>query len=275
MRKVPCAARPHQRQNALPLQARGAESGLAGQAQQAGHCPHPSHGNTRNCSPACSRACSRSWKPLPWLVRIGLVLAYLDFHFDFEFGPALAIFAGGEPGQSSMLLRSHMFVQSPLALLPRSWIARKLQARHALTAAPGSKPEPSMSREYPDEPRVGVGVVILRKLDTPSAPGPEVVVIKRGKPPNLHDWSFPGGSLELGEVISGCAALGAGHYAAWAKARHCAPDHSGVRYSRSSRGNRPAAAQRHKPGTTCACTPGSSPSLHCCRRLSAETQPGE
>ena len=45
MRKVLCAARPQQRrrQNALPLQVWCAESGLAGQAQQAGHCPRPTH----------------------------------------------------------------------------------------------------------------------------------------------------------------------------------------------------------------------------------------
>lgn len=63
--------------------------------------------------------------------------------------------------------------------------------------APGSLPENNVSREFPDEPRVGVGVVVLRHLATN---GPEVVLIKRGKPPDKGKWSFPGGSLELGEV---------------------------------------------------------------------------
>ena len=98
------------------------------------------------------------------------------------------------------MLRSHLYAQCQLALLPRSWVACKVQARHALTPAPGSIPEPSTSREFPDEPRVGVGVVILRNLQTPSSPGPEVVLILRGKAPDLGRWSFPGGSLELGEV---------------------------------------------------------------------------
>ena len=99
-------------------------------------------------------------------------------------------------------------MRSQLALLPRSWVAGRLQARHALTPAPGSMPEPGTSREFPDEPRVGVGVVILRNLQTPSSPGPEVVLIKRGKPPDLGNWSFPGGSLELGEVRGWLLCLG-------------------------------------------------------------------
>ncbi|KAK9816937.1 hypothetical protein WJX72_007207 [[Myrmecia] bisecta] len=56
------------------------------------------------------------------------------------------------------------------------------------------------SKEYPTEPRVGVGAVVLRNLK-----GVEVLLIKRGKEPNKGMWSFPGGSLELGERICECA----------------------------------------------------------------------
>ncbi len=48
-----------------------------------------------------------------------------------------------------------------------------------------------MSREYPDRPFVGIGLVVLR-------PG-EVLLVRRGKPPNLGSWSLPGGAQEIGE----------------------------------------------------------------------------
>lgn len=41
-------------------------------------------------------------------------------------------------------------------------------------------------------PQIGVGVVCLR--------GDEALIIKRGKPPFLGEWSIPGGGLELGET---------------------------------------------------------------------------
>jgi len=49
-----------------------------------------------------------------------------------------------------------------------------------------------MSREYPDRPIVGVGVVVL-KDDT-------VLMIQRGKPPRAGQWSIPGGKQKLGET---------------------------------------------------------------------------
>ena len=73
-------------------------------------------------------------------------------------------------------------------------------------------------RSYPAEPRVGVGVVILRpgrrdkhapevhccpsaKLKSQRAHMNrllKVLLIKRGKAPSKGLWSFPGGSQELG-----------------------------------------------------------------------------
>lgn len=52
-------------------------------------------------------------------------------------------------------------------------------------------------REYPDAPRVGVGIVLLR--------GDEVLLVKRGKPPGMGQWSLPGGAQELGETAEECA----------------------------------------------------------------------
>ena len=52
----------------------------------------------------------------------------------------------------------------------------------------------SMSaREYPARPLVGLGVVMLR-------PGPAVLLVRRGKPPNMGTWSIPGGAQKLGET---------------------------------------------------------------------------
>jgi 8-oxo-dGTP diphosphatase len=50
-----------------------------------------------------------------------------------------------------------------------------------------------MSREYPDRPFVGVGVVVWR--------GDEVLLIERGKGPRPGGWSLPGGKQELGETV--------------------------------------------------------------------------
>eukprot|EP00891_Asterochloris_glomerata_P007817 jgi/Astpho2/7817/Aster-x0784 len=48
-------------------------------------------------------------------------------------------------------------------------------------------------RSFPAEPRVGIGVVILR----PHPSGAEVLLIQRGKSPSKGMWTFPGGSQEL------------------------------------------------------------------------------
>ena len=50
-----------------------------------------------------------------------------------------------------------------------------------------------MKREYPSQPIVGVGAVILhdRKL----------VLVKRGVEPDKGKWSIPGGGVELGEGV--------------------------------------------------------------------------
>lgn len=52
-------------------------------------------------------------------------------------------------------------------------------------AAPGEQPQQQRQprvRDYPEEPRVGVGVVILRAL--PPAQAPEVLLIRRAKEPS-------------------------------------------------------------------------------------------
>ena len=54
-----------------------------------------------------------------------------------------------------------------------------------------------MSREYPDRPIVGVGVVVWR--------GDEVLLIERGKGPVSGNWSLPGGKQELGETVEEAA----------------------------------------------------------------------
>jgi 8-oxo-dGTP diphosphatase len=50
-----------------------------------------------------------------------------------------------------------------------------------------------MKREYPDRPIVGVGAVIVNQG--------RVLLVKRGSPPLLGEWSLPGGVVELGETL--------------------------------------------------------------------------
>jgi len=58
-----------------------------------------------------------------------------------------------------------------------------------------------MSREYPARPIVGIGVAILRATES----GPEVLLVRRGKPPSLGSWALPGGAQELGETAEDAA----------------------------------------------------------------------
>jgi ADP-ribose pyrophosphatase YjhB (NUDIX family) len=50
-----------------------------------------------------------------------------------------------------------------------------------------------MSREYPERPVVGVGAVVWR--------GDRVLLIRRGRPPRLGQWSLPGGGQQVGETL--------------------------------------------------------------------------
>jgi ADP-ribose pyrophosphatase YjhB (NUDIX family) len=61
-----------------------------------------------------------------------------------------------------------------------------------------------MKREYPEAPLVGVGAVIINKRTTGDEP--RVLLIRRGQPPLLGEWSLPGGVLECGETLREAAA---------------------------------------------------------------------
>ena len=50
-----------------------------------------------------------------------------------------------------------------------------------------------MKREFPEQPLVGVGAVIIENS--------RVVLVKRAHPPIAGQWSIPGGALELGELV--------------------------------------------------------------------------
>ena len=52
-------------------------------------------------------------------------------------------------------------------------------------------------RRYPAAPRVGIGISLLR--------GPEVLLVKRARPPAAGAWSLPGGAQELGETAEAAA----------------------------------------------------------------------
>jgi ADP-ribose pyrophosphatase YjhB (NUDIX family) len=50
-----------------------------------------------------------------------------------------------------------------------------------------------IKREYPELPIVGVGAVIVDRG--------RVLLVKRGRPPLLGEWSLPGGVVEAGETL--------------------------------------------------------------------------
>jgi 8-oxo-dGTP diphosphatase len=54
-----------------------------------------------------------------------------------------------------------------------------------------------LRREYPSQPVVGVGVVIVDCG--------RLVLVRRGAEPALGKWSFPGGAVELGEAVRDAA----------------------------------------------------------------------
>jgi 8-oxo-dGTP diphosphatase len=54
-----------------------------------------------------------------------------------------------------------------------------------------------MKREYPESPLVGVGAIIIEDG--------RVVLVKRGHPPLIGEWSIPGGVLEVGETLRAAA----------------------------------------------------------------------
>ena len=50
-----------------------------------------------------------------------------------------------------------------------------------------------MKRLYPDQPIVGIGVVIVHNC--------KIALIKRGNEPSKGKWTIPGGLVELGESV--------------------------------------------------------------------------
>ena len=64
-------------------------------------------------------------------------------------------------------------------------------------SAPRDRAPRASRREYPDRPIVGVGAVIIDQG--------RVLLVKRGSPPLLGEWSLPGGVVELGETLRAAA----------------------------------------------------------------------
>ncbi|HEX3154288.1 MAG TPA: NUDIX domain-containing protein [Candidatus Angelobacter sp.] len=78
--------------------------------------------------------------------------------------------------------------------MKRKSTARKLMLRKSTPDEPAPK---SITREYPDRPIVGVGAVVIHLN--------RVLLVKRGSPPLLGEWSLPGGVVELGETLRAAA----------------------------------------------------------------------
>jgi ADP-ribose pyrophosphatase YjhB (NUDIX family) len=52
-------------------------------------------------------------------------------------------------------------------------------------------------RDYPAHPIIGVGVVVWHDE--------RVLLVQRGRPPRVGQWSLPGGAQELGETVADAA----------------------------------------------------------------------
>lgn len=50
-----------------------------------------------------------------------------------------------------------------------------------------------MQREFPEQPIIGVGAIIIEDE--------RVLLVKRAHPPIQGEWSIPGGVLEVGELV--------------------------------------------------------------------------
>jgi 8-oxo-dGTP diphosphatase len=59
-----------------------------------------------------------------------------------------------------------------------------------------------MKRQFPEQPLVGIGAIIV-ELDP--ARGARVLLVKRAHPPLAGQWSIPGGVLEVGELMHAAA----------------------------------------------------------------------
>lgn len=58
-------------------------------------------------------------------------------------------------------------------------------------------------RDYPTRPLVGIGVVLLKPPSAATAGA--VLLVRRGKPPAMGQWSLPGGAQDLGETAEHAA----------------------------------------------------------------------
>jgi ADP-ribose pyrophosphatase YjhB (NUDIX family) len=52
-------------------------------------------------------------------------------------------------------------------------------------------------RQYPDRPWIGIGCLAFR--------GEDVLLVRRGRPPLMGEWSVPGGAQHLGETAEEAA----------------------------------------------------------------------
>jgi len=52
-------------------------------------------------------------------------------------------------------------------------------------------------REYPTRPWIGIGIVVIK--------GDDVLLCRRGKPPNVGSWTLPGGAQDVGETCEEAA----------------------------------------------------------------------
>lgn len=111
-----------------------------------------------------------------------------------ETGAMHAEWRGREPGAGGESATSAGYDEF---WIEEGLIRRQRGVVHPLTFQPDDDPQPANaarpSRQYPGQPIVGVGAVIVQNG--------KVVLVKRRFEPLAGQWSLPGGRLELGETL--------------------------------------------------------------------------
>ncbi len=80
----------------------------------------------------------------------------------------------------------------------KKWRVEDLELTKRRQSAAGGRYTAKVKRDYPEQPIVGVGAVIVQNG--------RVLLVRRGNEPLRNQWSIPGGVLELGETLRAGAA---------------------------------------------------------------------
>ncbi|HYN07432.1 MAG TPA: NUDIX domain-containing protein [Vicinamibacterales bacterium] len=121
----------------------------------------------------------------------GMETAWGWVRADWSAATSDASAAAGEPVET--IGYSYFWIEDGLIRRHRS------VARRAPTTPAQARTRPHATKQYPLQPVVGVGAVVMNDHR-------QVLLVKRRHEPLAGQWSLPGGALELGETLEAAAA---------------------------------------------------------------------